>query len=74
MTVRGFVRKGLVVLEDPHALPDGTQVNVSPVKTPKAKGKKSALGRLGRFAGKAKGLPRDAARNLDHYLYGDARQ
>jgi hypothetical protein len=70
MTLRGIVREGLVVLENPHALPEGTEVQVRPVAK-KRKGKKSGLGR---FAGKAKGLPSDAARNLDHYLYGHAKQ
>ena len=29
---------------------------------------------LANFAGKAKGLPPDAARNVDHYLYGHAKR
>jgi hypothetical protein len=71
MTYRGHVKGGVVVLEKPASLPDGTQVTVEPI-TP-AEGK--TLGkRLMKFAGKAKGLPPDASRNHDHYLYGTPKE
>lgn len=77
MTYRGHVEKGRVVVEDDVDLPDGTPVEVKPIrdKAPRGartsvKGKLTVSRRLLKYAGKARGLPRDAARNLDHYLYG----
>ena len=37
MTVRGTVKKGKVLLNDPTALAEGTEVEVRPVKTRKPK-------------------------------------
>lgn len=75
MTYRGYVKKGVVVFEDDARLAEGTPVRVQPLtKTkPRKKGRTASqtLGqRLMRFAGSAKGLPRDMARNHDHYIHG----
>lgn len=75
MVVKGRVKNGKVLLDDPKALPEGTEVEVRPVKQPRqaAQSKKrprSLAERLGPFIGKAKGLPPDLSINLDHYLYG----
>jgi hypothetical protein len=80
MTVRGKIKKGKVLLEDPKAFPEGTEVEVRAVtkkrKATKAAGKKKKLPprslaeRYAPFIGKAKGLPADMSVNLDHYLYG----
>ena len=53
-------------------LPEGTQVRVVPLKKQARKPRTaSSLGEmLLQFAGKAKGLPADMARNHDHYLHG----
>ena len=86
MRVRGKVKNGKVVLEQPLALPDGTEVEVrrAKMRKPAAKGGKAAkkktaaprslADRLRPFIGKAKGLPPDASVNLDHYLYGLPKQ
>jgi hypothetical protein len=76
MTMRGKIKNGVVVLENGAVLPDGTSVTVRAVKKPSAKrpGKQNGRRKLLRHAGKATGLPTDAARNLDHYLYGHAKQ
>jgi len=79
MTHRGKVKNGVVVLDDPKALPDGTDVIVEPVKskskpTRKAKQLKKYRQRLMKYAGKADGLPSDASRNLEHYLYGHPKR
>jgi len=79
MTHRGRVKNGVVVLDDPKSLPEGTEVTVEPVKAkPKpATGTKRRKGlRPGvmRFAGKAKDLPAVGSRNVDHYLYGHPRK
>jgi hypothetical protein len=52
-----------------------SQVGARPIveKRQSSKGKRrgpSVGAALLKLAGKAKGLPADAARNLDHYLYG----
>ena len=80
MTVRGKVKNGKVVLDDPKALADGTEVEVRPakkrrleakVRKPKAKPRPRSLAeRLANALGKATGLPPDASVNHDHYLYG----
>lgn len=76
MTVQGKIKNGVVVLQNGAVLPEGTSVTVRPLKKPAAKGPAKAHGRrkLLRHAGKATDLPADAARNLDHYLYGHAKQ
>jgi hypothetical protein len=79
MTLRGTVKKGRIVLDAPAPLPDGTAVEIRPVKKKPAKPKKkpkappkprSLADRLRPFIGKAKNLPPDMSINLDHYLYG----
>lgn len=77
MVYRGHVKNGVVVLDDPASLADGVEVTIHPARPtskrrkPKAKRKTTTLGqRLMKYAGKAKGLPADFARNHDHYLHG----
>jgi hypothetical protein len=74
MTVRGKVKNGKVVLTNPKALAEGTEVEVRPVKKtrkPSSKKKKlpprSLAERYAAFIGKAKGLPPDMSVNLDHF-------
>lgn len=75
MTYRGHIKDGLVVLDDPIALPDGTTVTivvrpVDSVACPSTDRKDTLSESLLRFAGAVQGLPSDLARNHDHYLYG----
>ena len=76
--IRGRVQNGVVVLEALGALREGTEVAVEPLPKASRKGqatKRPTVGKaLASLAGKAKGLPPDAARNLDHYLYGHAKR
>jgi hypothetical protein len=76
--IRGRVQKGVVVLDAPGALREGTEVAVEPLpqtaKRRKATKRPTVSPALARLAGKAKSLPPDAARNLDHYLYGHAKR
>ena len=84
MTVRGKIKNGKVLLDDPRAFPEGTEVEVRPVKQrkparkakkPKAKpAPRSLADRLANVIGKARGLPPDASVNHDHYLYGAAKR
>ncbi len=84
MTVRGKIKNGKVELDNPNAMPDGTEVEVRPAKKrkPTAKAKKprakpqprTLADRLANVMGKAIGLPPDASVNHDHYLYGAPKQ
>jgi len=72
MTYRGHVENGAVVLDESVSLPEGAEVRVELLAE---KGGEPTLREvLLKYAGKAKGLPTDAARNLDHYLYGAPKQ
>ena len=78
MTVRGTIKNGKVVLDDPKAIADGTLVEVRAVKKPRASAKprkskeasQSMADRLRSVIGKARNLPPDASVNHDYYLYG----
>jgi hypothetical protein len=76
--VRGRVQNGVVVSGAQGALREGTEVAVEPLPKAGRKGKAARRPTVGKalaaLAGKAKGLPPDAARNLDHYLYGHAKR
>ncbi len=78
MTYRGYIKNGRVRVDAPLDLPEGTIVNVRPVRSKRAHRRRepsqvapTTWGRaLLRYAGQASGLPADLARNHDHYLYG----
>lgn len=73
MTYIGHIRNGVVVLDDPADLPEGTVVRVEPAAAP-AEAVKSGRERLLGLAGVLTDLPSDLARNHDHYLYGHPKQ
>jgi len=84
MPIRGKIKNGKVVLENLRALPEGTEVEVRPVKKRRKSAKsakvskpvkrtpqpRSLAERLAPFIGVVKSLPPDASVNVDHYLYG----
>jgi hypothetical protein len=74
MTSRGKVRNGVVILDNPRAFAEGAEVRVAPIKEKGTARNKKPSRALLKLAGKAKGLPADAARNLDHYLYGHPKR
>lgn len=79
MIYRGRVKDGVVVLDDEVKLVEGAQVLV---QLPSEASDLELLDEIGetlaqkmlRFAGRAKGLPSDLARNHDHYLHGAPKQ
>ena len=73
MVVAGTVTNGVVVLDPGTTLPEGARVDVAVRETaPQAASPLGAL--LLKHAGKAVGLPEDAARQHDHYLYGTPKR
>jgi hypothetical protein len=75
MTYRGHVKNGVVVLERKARLPEGTTVDVQPLPSKKKISTQESLGqRLLKFAGTVPGLPKDMARNHDHYIHGKPRK
>lgn len=74
MSVTGHVQNGVVVLDTPNVLPEGTPVKVEPIAAAIPPKTRSLLDRLGDVVGKAEGLPADASQNVDHYLYGHPKQ
>ena len=74
MTYRGKVKGGVVVLEDNARLPDGASVRVDLLDEQAGdENGPSLFERLEPVIGKAKGLPPDAASNVDRDLYGRTR-
>ena len=70
MTMRGHIRNGTVVLDEPVKLPDGTSVEVDVrTVTPVDEGP-TLYERLRDVIGIAPGLPADMAENHDHYVHG----
>jgi len=72
MTYRGRIKNGVVILDRPVSLPEGSEVEVRPV-TP-SETIPSLYERYKDFIGIAEGLPSDSSRNHDHYLYGVPKQ
>ena len=66
-----------MVLEQPAGLAEGTEVTIQPVEQAnqtQTPSEETLSEVLLKFAGKAQGLPPDAARNHDHYLYGTPKR
>jgi hypothetical protein len=75
MTYRGHVENGAVVLDEPIVLPEGVAVQVDVLDKKESEETGPALyDRLKSVIGAAQGLPTDASLNVDHYLYGQAKQ
>ena len=70
MTYRGTVRQGVVVLEGGVKLDEGTPVEVHPIPAAPPASAPKVWEKLSALSGQVQDLPGDAARNVDHYLYG----
>lgn len=72
MTLQGTVQNGVVVLDPPTQLAEGTGVEVVVKEKEEAA---TTLGqRLLKLAGIAKGLPSDMAEQHDHYIHGTPKR
>jgi len=79
MTYHGYVKNGVVVLDDSVTLPEGAEVRIelcaqTPEQAPRDEKPETLAQRLLKHAGKATGLPPDAAAQHDHYLYGTPKR
>ncbi len=79
MTYRGRVKGGVVIVDEPAGLPEGAEVRIEIASSgpdePVLDENGQTLGqKLLKYAGKATGLPPDASRNHDHYLYGTPKR
>jgi hypothetical protein len=75
MTYRGHVKGGVVVFEEATP-PEGATVRVEVESAPARASSDgpSLWDKLRRFSGAVKGLPRDMARNHDHYIHGGRKK
>jgi hypothetical protein len=74
MQYKGTIKDGVVVLEAGTPLEDGTEVLVQPVASDKSAGEPTIWEKLQKFSGTVKDLPRDMARNHDHYIHGGPKK
>jgi hypothetical protein len=70
VTLEGIVKKGVIVLDPPTQLPEGTRVQVI-VET---EGKKPTLAGLLKYAGILEDMPNDFAQQHDHYIHGTPKR
>jgi hypothetical protein len=73
MTLHGTLSQGMILLDHPLTLPEGTRVEVvlTPIASPDGKptGKPTFLDML-EFAGCMPDMPADFAAQHDHYIHG----
>lgn len=67
MTYSGLVKNGVIVLDPPASLPEGSKVEVSTTTETAAEPTWAEV--FKDVIGKAEGLPADSSSNHDHYLY-----
>jgi len=74
MELHGTVQNGVVVLDTPTPLADGTKVKIC-VEPPAEMPRKPTLGeRLLELAGTVDDLPSDMAEQHDHYIHGTPKR
>lgn len=74
MTYRGHIENGVVVLDEPVNLPDGTTVSIEPMNA-ELEAQYAALREgLLRLAGTIDDLPPDFSTNHDHYVRGGPKR
>jgi hypothetical protein len=76
MTIAGAIRNGVVVLENPPPLADGTRVEVilPGVELVEPDEGLPTLRNLLKLAGSANDLPPDMVEQHDHYIHGTPRR
>ena len=80
MTIRGHIRNGVVVFDEPLALPEGTEVVVQEVPAKAAppdasdRPRKTLAERFKNVIGVIDDLPSDFSENHDHYIHGTPKK
>ncbi len=76
MTLQGTVRNGVIVLDPPRQLAEGTSVEVVVQESSAEAGeaKPTLAERLLKHAGTVTGLPADMAEQHDHYIHGTPKR
>ncbi len=69
MSFEGHIENGAVVLDQPLSLPNGTPVRVEVIRP-----QKTLAERYRNVIGAAVCLPKDMAKNHDHYLHGTPKE
>ena len=71
MELEGVVHNGVIVPDDPAALPEGTRVSIRVAQPDKSK---TFGDRYAQFNGAAAGLPTDLAEQHEHYRLGTPKR
>ncbi len=77
MSYTGKVAGGVIVLDAKAKLPEGTEVEVRPVRQPSrstAKTRRELLARIDAIAASMPPLPADFAAEHDHYIHGTPKR
>ena len=75
MSFQGTMLNGVVVLDEPAKIPEGTRVKVVPSEpSPEKKESEPTLGFLLKYAGSIKDMPPDFAVQHDHYIHGTPKK
>ena len=77
MSYKGTVAGGVIVLDAKAKLPDGTKVEVHPVKKPVRSSNlspRARLAKLDRIIAQMPPLPADFAAEHDHYIHGTPKR
>lgn len=71
MVYRGYVKNGMVVLDQGIQLPEGIEVRVEPVATP---ARMTLADQFADVIGSVPDLPPDMAEQHDHYIHGTPKR
>lgn len=81
MSLRGHIKNGVIILDEPAELPEGAEVRVQVVPqsnlaspTSESHTAPTFYEKLKPFIGCLDDMPPDMSVNLDHYLYGAPKQ
>ena len=77
MSYKGIVEGGVIVLAADTKLPNGTEVEVRPVRKPArntARSRQALLARIDAIAAKMPPMPADWAAEHDHYIHGTPKR
>ena len=71
MPYHGHIQNGVVVLDEPVPLPNGTEVRIEPVDSER---RPTLAERFRNVIGTVPDLPSDMAENHDHYVHGTPKR